>query len=263
VAVVNTIAEKRVSIFIAIPSMYAALAQMKRASRKDYESVELAISGGEPLPGAIARAFEERFGVTLYEGYGLTESSPVVCTNVPWGYRLGSIGRALPGIEVTAFDDDGNALPAGGTGELVIRGHCVMKGYHNKPEANAAAVRDGALWTGDVGHVDADGFIFITGRAKEMIIVGGENVYPIEIEAVLVEHPAVAEAAVIGIVDDVRGELPVAFVILKEGAAADETELRNFCRDRLAGFKVPRQVRIMEDLPRGPTGKILKRALKV
>jgi len=134
-------------------------------------------------------------------------------------------------------------------------------GYYHNPEATAEVLRDGALWTGDMGHVDADGFVYITGRAKEMIIVGGENVYPREIENVLAEHPAVREAAVIGVRDDVRGELPAAFVILKEDAVANETELRDFCRGRLAGYKVPRWVRIAPELPRSATGKILKRAL--
>ena len=148
-------------------------------------------------------------------------------------------------------------------GELVIRGHCVMQGYHNKPSATAATIRDGAFYTGDQGRIDADGFIYITGRIKEMLIIGGENVMPREIENVLLDHPAIAEAAVIGQRDELRGELPVAFVILKEGASADENELRAHCRERLAGYKVPRDIHIRTDLPRGPTGKILKRALKV
>jgi long-chain acyl-CoA synthetase len=137
----------------------------------------------------------------------------------------------------------------------------VMQGYHGQPEATAAVLRDGILATGDVGHVDADGYVYITGRAKEMIIVGGENVYPREIENVLLQHPQVAEAAAIGVRDPLRGEQPVAFVILKPGGSAMDLELRAFCRERLAGYKVPRQVVIAEDLPRGPTGKILKRAL--
>ena len=262
VTVVNTIAERKVTIFMAIPSMYAALAQMKQVDRAAFASVTLAISGGEPLPPKVAQAFEDRFGVPIYEGYGLTETSPVVSLNVPWAHRPGSVGRPLPGIEISAVDQAGTPLPAGQDGELLIRGHCVMLGYHNRPEATAATIRDGALWTGDIGHIDADGFVYITGRAKEMIIVGGENVYPREIESVLAEHAAVAEAAVVGMADEVRGELPLAYVILREEASASAAELRNFCRERLAGYKVPREVRIAADLPRSPTGKILKRALK-
>lgn len=261
VAVVNTIAEKRVTIFMAIASMYGVLARMKNADRDALASLRLPISGGEPLQPQIADAFKTRFGVEIMEGYGLTESSPVAAVNMPWTRKPGSVGRALPGVEIVAEDEAGKTLPAGGDGELVIRGHCVMQGYFNKPEATAATIRDSTLLTGDIGHVDADGYVFITGRAKEMMIVGGENVFPFEIESVLCEHPAVAEAAVIGMPDPVRGETPLAFVILKEGTSADEKELRNHCRGKLAGYKVPREVRIETDLPRSPTGKILKRAL--
>ncbi len=262
VTVVSTIAERKVTLFMAIPSMYAALAQMKQVDRQAFASVTLAISGGEPLPPKVAQAFEDRFGIPIYEGYGLTETSPAVSINVPWARRPGSVGRPLPGIEIGAVDAAGTPLRAGQDGELLIRGHCVMLGYHNRPEATAATVRDGALWTGDIGHVDADGFVYITGRAKEMIIVGGENVYPREIESVLAEHAAVAEVAVVGMADEVRGELPLAYVILREETSASAAELRSFCRERLAGYKVPREVRIAADLPRSPTGKILKRALK-
>ncbi len=262
VAVVGTIAEKNVTVFMAVASMYGVLARMKNAEPAALASLKLAISGGEPLPAAVAQAFAQRFGVRIMEGYGLTESSPVAAFNVPWACRAGSVGRALPGIEIRAQAEDGRACPAGQDGELVIRGHCVMKGYHQQPEATARAVRAGALHTGDIGHIDEDGYVFITGRLKEMMIVGGENVFPFEIESVLAEHPAVAEAAVIGLPDATRGEVPVAYVIPVEGAAADPAELRNHCRNRLAGYKVPREIRIARDLPRSPTGKILKRALK-
>lgn len=160
------------------------------------------------------------------------------------------------------MDPDGRPLPPGHDGELVVRGHGVMRGYLNKPELTASVIRAGGLWTGDIGRVDDDGFVYITGRAKEMLIVGGENVFPVEIETVLTQHPAIAEAAVIGVRDDLRGELPVAFVVPVPGVASPtEAELRTFCRDRLAPYKIPRQVHIRTDLPRSPTGKILKRSL--
>ena len=263
VALLSTIAEKRVTILLAIPSMYAALAKAKNAGPDQLASLELAGGGGEPLSPAIAKAFQQRFGIEIMEGYGLTESSPVVAGNLPWAHRPGSVGRALPGIDVNTVDETGRALPTGETGELVIRGHCVMKGYHNQPDATAAVIKEGALHTGDVGRVDSDGFIHITGRAKEMMIVGGENVFPSEIESVLCDHPAVAEAAVVGMPDELRGEVPLAYVLLHKGADVGETELRSFCRERLAGYKVPREIRIERELPRGPTGKILKRALKI
>ncbi len=262
VAVAQLIAEKRVTMLMAIPSMYAALLNLKNVQRSTFASLTYVISGGEPLPARVFQGFQERFGVTLYEGYGMTESSPVVSLNTPWSHRVGSVGTPIPGVSVTAVDEAGQPQPPGTPGELLIRGHCVMQGYHRKPEATAAAVRDGALYSGDRGHVDRDGFVFITGRVKEMIIVGGENVYPREIEDALLEHPAVGEAAAIGFRDDVRGELPAAYVILKEDAVASETELRDFCRARLAGYKVPRWIRIERELPRSSTGKILKRALK-
>lgn len=263
VAVVNTIAEQRVSVFITIASMFGALAAMKDARREQYASLTHPVSGGEPLSMKVAQLFEQRFGKQIFEGYGMTEASPVVSLNTPRANRLGSVGRPLPGISVAAVDLEGRALPPGEDGELVVRGHCVMRGYLNKPEQTAAAVRAGTLWTGDIGRVDADGFVRITGRAKEMMIVGGENVFPFEIENVLLDHPAIAESAVVGLRDDIRGEVPIAFVTLRpEATAPTEAALRTFCRERLAAYKVPRSIYIATDLPRGPTGKILKRALQ-
>ena len=262
-AVVDAIEEKRVSVFITIASMFGPLVAMKSASQEQMASLTHPVSGGEPLSPSVAAAFEQRFGVRILEGYGMTEASPVVSLNTPTAYRAGTVGRPLPGVTVTAVDANGSPLPPGAEGELTIRGHCVMQGYLNKLDQTAAVLRDDTLWTGDVGRVDADGFVSIVGRIKEMIIVGGENVFPFEIERVLTEHPGVAEAAVVGLRDEVRGEVPVAFVCPAEGAASpEESELRSFCRTRLAGYKVPRRIRIESDLPRGPTGKILKRVLK-
>jgi long-chain acyl-CoA synthetase len=261
-AVVNTIAAQHVSVFITIASMFGPLAAMKDARAAQFASITHPVSGGEPLAIKVAQAFEQRYGKRIYEGYGMTEASPVVSLNTPRAYRLGSVGLPLPGISVAALDQSGCPSPPGQDGELVVRGHCIMQGYLHKPEQTVAAVRDGALWTGDVGHVDADGFIHITGRAKEMMIVGGENVFPFEIESVLVDYPGVVEAAVIGVRDDIRGETPVAYVIPAPGAAPTEAELRTFCRTRLAAYKIPRQIHVTHELPRGPTGKILKRALR-
>ncbi len=271
VVVVHTIAEQKVSVFITIASMFGALAAAKDPTREPFASLTLAISGGEPLPAKVSEVFEQRYGVRILEGYGMTEASPVITLNTPQAHRAGSVGRPLPGIMVKAVDEVGRDVLPGENGQLLVRGHCVMQGYRNKPEQTAATIRDGWLWTGDIGRVDADGFVYITGRAKEMIIVGGENVFPYEIESVLLDHPAVSEAAVIGVRDDIRGELPVAFVILKSDvpggqdahSAVTGTDLRNFCRAHLAGYKVPREVHIAAELPHGPTGKILKRALAV
>lgn len=261
-AVVDALSEHRVGVFMAVASMYAALLRLKGAGKEEFASLHLAISGGEPLPPRVSEAFAERFGVEIQEGYGLTETSPVVSLNMPWARRPTSVGRPLPGITVSAVDTEGRQLPPGAEGELTVTGHCVMQGYHNRPAETAGVLRGGRFFTGDLGRVDSDGFVYITGRVKDLIIVGGENVYPREIENVLCEHPAVAEAAVIGVPDELRGETPAAFVILREGAATTETELRAFCRQHLAGYKQPRSVQICSELPRGPTGKILKRALR-
>lgn len=261
-AIVETIRQRQISVFMAIPSMYAAMLSLKDVEPDAFSSIALAISGGEPLPTRVARGFEERFGVSLLEGYGLTETSPVVSLNTPRAYRPGSVGKPLPGLTVTVTDDVGNPLPSNQVGELVIRGHCVMRGYWKRDNETQAAIRDGAFRTGDMGYIDDDGFVFITGRAKEMLIVAGENVFPAEIENTLLLHPAVAEAAVVGASDPSRGEVPVAFVTLRaHEETPTESDLRAFCRGSLAGYKSPKKIYIIDDLPHGPTGKILKRSL--
>jgi long-chain acyl-CoA synthetase len=247
---------------MAIPSMYAAMQRVKTASAESFKSLSLAFSGGEPLPESIARTYEERFDVTLNEGYGLTETSPVISLNLPWDHHRGTVGRPLPNWETRVVDAGGQPVPAGQHGEITVRGPGVMKGYYNKPrQTDEVLDAEGWLKTGDRGKLDGDGFLSVTGRIKEMMIIGGENVFPSEIENVLCRHPAVDEAAVIGVPDESRGEVAVAFVILKEDHDADENQLRSLCREHLASSKVPRQVVISQDLPRGPTGKILKRAL--
>ncbi|MGE3180174.1 MAG: class I adenylate-forming enzyme family protein, partial [Phycisphaerae bacterium] len=261
VAVVETIRERNVSIFMAIPSMYAALLKMKSAPADAFLNTSLLISGGEPLPQSLAAAFNERFHATIHEGYGMTETSPIVSLNAPHAHRAGSVGRALPGIGVIARDEAGNVLNCNQTGELQISGHCVMKEYLNQPQETARILVDGKIASGDIGHVDDEGYIFITGRAKDLIIVAGENVYPREIEDVLREHPAVADAAVVGRAAESRGEVPVAYVELVPERSASSADLRAFCKSRLAGFKVPREVVVVEELPRSATGKVLKRAL--
>ena len=260
---IRAIRERRSSVLMIVASIYTAMLRARDAGREDLRSLVYAISGGEALPMRTFEQFREKFGIEILQGYGMTETSAVVSFNMPWQHRVGSVGRPIPNVEVAAFDDDSRRLPAGATGELWVRGPGVMQGYYHKPAESAAAFGpDGWLRTGDAGHVDAEGYIWITGRKKEMIIVGGENVFPREIEAVLEEHAAVAEAAVIGQRDPTRGETVVAFVCCKEGATVSETELREFCRDRLASYKLPRRVIISSDLPRGPTGKILKRKLE-
>jgi len=262
VQAVRTIAEKAVTLMVAIPSMYAAIMKTKSATTEMFNSIKLAISGGEPLPESVARGFEQRFGVKLRQGYGLTETSPVVAACSLDHTRDGTVGKPIRNVEVRIVDEAGNMLGPNCDGEILVRGPGVMRGYYNKPEQTQRVIdAGGGFRTGDMGRLDDDGFLTISGRMKEMLIIGGENVYPREIEAVLEEHPDVLQAAVIGLPDESRGEVPIAFVIRQDGAEVTESELRTFTRRSLAGFKVPKQIRIENDLPTGPTGKILKRRL--
>lgn len=259
IKVLGLIQEHKISVFLAIPSMYRVLAITEGSF--DVSSVRFPISGGEPLPAAIAESFVKRFNVPIYEGYGQTEASPVVTLNVPGCRKLGTIGRALPGVEVAIWNDQSQPLPVGEVGELMVRGRNVMKGYHHLPEETARTITNGWLHTGDLGKLDDEGFVTITGRKKDLIISAGENIFPREIEELLCQHSKVKEVAVIGVKDEVRGEVPKAFVIARDGTVLEEKELRAFCRENLANYKVPKYFEIVPDLPRTPTGKILKRML--
>jgi len=262
--IVKLIREHRPTILVAIPSMYNALLSVKDAGPADFESLRLVVSGGEPLPDSTAARFRERFGVTISEGYGLTETSPATNLCTREDYKPHSVGRPLPRVvERIVEPATGRVLPAGSDGEVQIAGPNVMQGYFRLPTETAGAfTADGYFKTGDIGWLDEDGHLYITGRIKEMLIVGGENVFPREIEEVLNRHPSVQESAVVGLTDPMRGELPLAFVELREGQAFDELELKRWCREYLAGYKVPVEVRVMEALPRNATGKVLRRELK-
>jgi long-chain acyl-CoA synthetase len=257
--VLKLIEEHRISVFLAIPSMYRVLAMAEGGF--NVSSVRFPISGGEPLPVAVAEAFEKRFGVHICEGYGQTEASPVVTLNLPGKRKLGTVGLALPGIEISIWDEARNPLPIEAIGEIMIRGANVMEGYYHLPEETAKAITNGWLHSGDLGKIDAEGFVSITGRKKDLIISAGENIYPREVEEVLAQHPKVKEVAVIGIKDEVRGEMPKAFLLLHDGMAVEDRELRAFCKDKLAHYKVPKHFEVLADFPRTPTGKVLKRLL--
>ena len=261
--IVKLIREHRPTAFVGIPSMYGALLQVKDARPEDFASLEFIVSGGEPLPDDIANRFHERFGARINEGYGLTETSPVTNWCRPDEFRPHSVGRSLPEIHERIIDiDSGRELPPGRDGEVRIKGPNVMRGYYNRAEESTAAFdAEGFFRTGDMGRFDDDGHLFITGRLKEMLIVGGENVFPREIEEVLNAHPSVAASAVVGLRDPIRGEIPVAFIELADGATFDEKALQGWCRERLAGYKVPRDLHVLEALPRNPTGKIVRRDL--
>jgi long-chain acyl-CoA synthetase len=259
-AALEMIAREKVTIFEGVPTMYSALLHHPARATTDVSSLRLCVSGGAALPVEVLRQFEEAFGCPILEGYGLSETSPVASFNHPDRPRkAGSIGTPIAGVEMRVVDDLGNDVPQGEVGEIAIRGHNVMKGYWGKPEATAQAIPDGWFRTGDLARMDSDGYFFIVDRKKEMIIRGGYNVYPREIEEALHEHPAVAEVAVIGIPHDSLGEEVGAAVALKPGATATPDELKEFAKHRVAAYKYPRHVWLVDALPKGPTGKILRR----
>ncbi len=262
--IVRLFREHRPTIFVAIPSMYNALLSVKDAGPEDFASLRYAVSGGEPLPRPVLERFRDRFGVTICEGYGLTETAPVTNWCRPHEFREGSVGRALPDIDQRIVDiASREELPAGRDGEVIMRGPNVMQGYYRLEEQTRAVFDEsGFFLTGDMGHLDDDGHLHITGRLKEMLIIGGENVFPREIEEVLNRHAAVKDSGVIGRPDPMRGEVPVAFVELKDGQSVEPKALITWCRQSLAGYKAPDEVRIVDALPRNPTGKIVRRELK-
>ncbi len=259
--------EHRPNVFVAIPSMYNALLHVRDAKAEDWSSVQYVVSGGEPLPEAVAYAFWYKFGVRIAEGYGLTETSPVTNWCRPHEWRHRSVGRAMPDVLQRIVDPAGKVLGPDKDGEVQMRGPNVMQGYFKLPEQTASVfTSDGYFKTGDMGRHDGEGHLFITGRIKEMLIVGGENVFPREIEEVLNKHEAIKDSGVVGRMDPSRGEVPVAFVELKEGVTIDAgtfgNTVRAWCRASLAGYKVPDEVRVVDALPRNATGKILRRELK-
>ena len=263
--VVEAIQKHKATIFSGVPTMYFGLLNMDTTGR-DLSSLRTGVSGGAPIPGEVIRAFEEKFpNCVVLEGYGLSESTSTTTFNVDREHRkVLSIGKPIWGVTVQVVDEDEKPLPAGesNVGEIVIRGHNIMKGYYNNPEATQEAFKGGWFHTGDLAYADDDGYLFIVDRKKDLVIRGGYNVYPREVEEVLYEHPAVAEAAVIGRPDPKLGEEVLAFVALKPGADCTPEELVAFAKERLAAYKYPREVRIVEELPKGATGKILKKELR-
>ncbi|MGN6171214.1 MAG: long-chain-fatty-acid--CoA ligase, partial [Solirubrobacteraceae bacterium] len=253
-----------VNVFEGVPTMYGAMLHAPERKRFDASSLKVCASGGAAMPVELLRGFEEAFGCKILEGYGLSETSPVASFNHPDRERkAGSIGTPIRGVEMRVVDEDDNEVPPGHVGEIVIRGHNVMKGYWNRSDATAEVMRGGWLHTGDMGKIDEDGYFFIVDRKKDMILRGGYNVYPREIEEVLYEHPAVREAAVVAVPHDELGEEIGAAVALKDGAQASADELREYVKSQIAAYKYPRVIWFVEDLPKGPTGKILKREIEV
>jgi long-chain acyl-CoA synthetase len=264
-AALNVIRKYHPSIFHGVPTMYVAFNGAPQVERYGFHSLRMCMSGGAALPADVRLKFEALTGGKLVEGYGLTETSPVTHINPPSGSpKIASIGLPIADTEARIMDLETGTreMPVGEAGEIVIRGPQVMKGYWNKSEETALVLRDGWLYTGDVAKKDEDGFFYIVDRKKDMIIAGGYNIYPADVEAVLFEHPKIKEAAVIGVPDEYRGETVKAFVVLKEGESATEEEIVEFCRERMASYRVPRTVEFRDDLPKSMIGKVLRRELR-
>ena len=262
-AVLDTLEGDRCTVIGGVPTMLHALAQQDITGR-DLSALRVAVSGGASLPEDVMRAFESKYGIEVLEGYGMSETASSCSFNRPGDRRVLSIGKPLWGVTMRVADHEDRPLPPGRdhVGEILIRGHNVMKGYLNRPEATAETLRGGWLHSGDLGFQDDDGFYFIVDRAKDLIIRGGYNVYPREIEEVLYSHPDIVEAAVIGQPDERLGEDVVAVVVRRDGSDLSADEVIAYCRERLAAYKYPREIRFVDELPKGPSGKILKSALR-
>ena len=254
--------EHEVDIILTIPSMWTVLVRSGALVRGEFPSLQICISGGEPLPAETASGFQRMMEMPLLEGYGMTETSPVICLSHPGRHRSGSVGEPLPGVKVRVAGEDGSVLGPNGEGEIQVKGPNVMQGYHGRPEMTRRAMTsDGWLKTGDRGRFDANGCLSITGRVKDLIITGGENVNPREVEEVLLTYPGVLEAAVVGVPSGSRGEVVGAFMVAAPGSNVDLAELKAFCRKHLASYKVPRVIEFLSELPRNYAGKVLKRKL--
>jgi long-chain acyl-CoA synthetase len=259
---VRTIIEEGVTIVPGAPPMWIAWSTTEAVTTTSFAKVRLALTGAARMPEDDARAFADRSGVALREGYGLTEASPVVTTSMGTTPRLGSIGRVLPGVTVRLVDEDGEDALDGDTGEVLVKGPNVFLGYWNDPEATAKVLRDGWLHTGDVAIVDGDGFLYLVDRSKDLIIVSGFNVYPAEVEDTITSHPSVHECAVVGVPHATTGEAIKAYVVLEPGAAVTAEELAAHCKSQVARYKCPSEIVFIAELPKGPSGKVLRRLLR-
>jgi long-chain acyl-CoA synthetase len=261
-AALAVIQRDRATTFVGVPTMYTAMLHAPDRADHDVSSLELCVSGGAPMPAEVLRAFDEAFDAKILEGYGMSESTGMGSFNLPDRERKpGSIGVPIGGTEMRLVDDQGRDVATGEPGEILMRGPFVMKHYWNRDDATEEVMGDGWLRTGDVARVDDDGYFFIVDRKKDLIIRGGYNVYPREIEEVLHTHPAVREAAVVGVPHDALGEEVAAAVSLKPGEDASPDDIKQFMKERVAAYKYPRVVAIVDDLPKGPTGKVLKREI--
>jgi long-chain acyl-CoA synthetase len=267
-ALLTTMTSERITYWIGVPTMYWTLLKYAREQNIDVSrtaaTLRLAVSGGAPMPVELMRDFEQAFGVRIIEGYGLSETSPVASFNhLDRPSKPGTVGQPLFAVDIMIVNDSDEMVETGQPGEVVIRGHNVMKGYYKQPEATAEAMRNGWFHTGDIGILDADGYLSIVDRKKDMILRGGLNVYPRELEEVMLSHPAVSLVAVVGVPDERLGEEVKAFVVKKPGVEVTEEDLRGWCKEQFASYKYPRIIEFRSELPTSATGKILKRELRV
>ncbi|MBI2425920.1 MAG: long-chain fatty acid--CoA ligase [Candidatus Hydrogenedentes bacterium] len=259
----EVIARDKVKLIALVPTMYFFILNESDWQQYDFSSITYAVSGGAALPEDVHKRFSERYGITILEGYGLSETSPTATfSREDDELHIGSIGKPIWGVDVRIMREDGTFAEDGEVGEVVIRGHNIMKGYYNRPEATREAIINGWFHSGDLGRRDVDGFYYIVDRKKDLIIRGGMNIYPREIEEVLYQHPKVLEAAVVGIKDEIRGEEVKVFISAREGDVISVEEITEYLHDRMAKYKWPKEVEVLPELPKGPTGKILKRELK-
>ena len=258
-----TMQRDHVTHFYGVPTMFGALLHHPERESFDTSALRICITGGASMPVEVLRGFEEAFGAKVMEGYGLSETSPGACSNHPDRERkAGSIGTPIEGVEMRVVGEDDEPVAQGEVGEIVIRGHNIMKGYWQRPEATAEAMRGGWFHSGDMARVDEDGYFYIVDRKKDLIIRGGYNVYPREVEEILYEHPKIREAAVVGIPHDEWGEEIGAAVVLHDGEELSPEEVSTYVKERIAAYKYPRVVWFLDELPKGPTGKILKREIE-
>ena len=259
--VIETVEKEKITVFMGVPEIYGVLNKINLPENWG-NSVRYFISGGAPLPLKILKEFNKKFKTRIYEGYGLTETSPTVTVNTDKHYKAGSVGKPIDGVKVKIVDENLKELKVGEIGEVAVKGDNVMKGYFNNEEATKKTIVDGWLLTGDYGYIDEDGFLYIVDRKKDLIISKGINIYPREIEEALLEHPAIEEVAVVGKKSENNGEVPVAFIKLKENQCLTEKELKLFLKDKLAFYKIPKIFYFVDFLPKNPSGKILKRKLR-
>jgi long-chain acyl-CoA synthetase len=263
-AVMKDIPKKKPTLLPGVPTMYTAIANHPAAPTADLGSIKFCMSGGAPLPVEVKQRFEQMTGAKVFEGYGLTETSPVAtCNPINGVNKPGSIGQPVPGTEILIYDreDPMKPMPLGEPGEICIKGPQVMAGYWGRPEATAEQLLDGRLRTGDVGYMDEDGYTFIIDRMKDLILCGGFNVYPRHVEEAIYQHPAVAEVTVIGVPDDYRGEAVKAFVKLKDGEGLDQAKLLEFLQPKLGRHEIPREIEFRPELPKTMIGKLSKKEL--